>query len=532
MMMGPNAAKHQHPEPAIRKVGIVVHRDGLTAWHRRLVEALNALPISCALQVFVLPPRQSGLSGWLRRISLALDHAVARQPRQSIDARSLAGSTTSVLDLTPDQLVAHVSAAGIDLLIDLRCGLPSVELRAAAAGGVLQVWYCGAPDDLSFTSGRLHKGKPEPLAVTLWKAAGRAPETQHACQHAPSGGHLLYDRGLLAGRAVAYLTRSVRGSPTTGDVSSTNALGHDHATPPPPATVLARSTAAVIRTLVDRVRWRSAPPDQWFIAYQQNPAHFISRGHALSRSGFRTVGHRGRRFYADPMVIDWQGRTHVFFEDYEYRRRVGVIVHAMLQDDGELTPPECVLERPYHLSYPFVFDHGGEVYMVPETSANQTVELYRAADFPKRWELVATLLTGVNAVDATLHHDGTCWWMFVNIGEHGSCTNDELFIYQSQHLTGTWQPHVANPVKTGLSGTRPAGPLFSLDGQLLRPAQDCSTLYGGGLVLNAIDRLSATEFAEHPIERFAPSMLGACDGLHTLSASSRIEIIDARRAGT
>ena len=87
-------------------------------------------------------------------------------------------------------------------------------------------------------------------------------------------------------------------------------------------------------------------------------------------------------------------------------------------------------------------------------------------------------------------------------------------------------------MKTGLVGTRPAGGLFRLDRQLVRPAQDCSALYGGGLVFNAIDRLSTVEYAEHPIQRFTPSMLGACDGLHTVSASSTIEIVDARRAGT
>jgi hypothetical protein len=35
------------------------------------------------------------------------------------------------------------------------------------------------------------------------------------------------------------------------------------------------------------------------------------------------------------------------------------------------------VERDHHLSYPFVFSHDGAVYMIPETSAANRVELLR-----------------------------------------------------------------------------------------------------------------------------------------------------------
>jgi hypothetical protein len=41
-----------------------------------------------------------------------------------------------------------------------------------------------------------------------------------------------------------------------------------------------------------------------------------------------------------------------------------------------------VLERPYHLSYPYVFFVGDDAFMLPETAANGAIELYRAVSFP------------------------------------------------------------------------------------------------------------------------------------------------------
>jgi hypothetical protein len=49
--------------------------------------------------------------------------------------------------------------------------------------------------------------------------------------------------------------------------------------------------------------------------------------------------------------------------------------------------PFAVLERSYHLSYPFIFRWGSDIFMIPETSDNRTVEVYRAVEFPGKWEL-------------------------------------------------------------------------------------------------------------------------------------------------
>jgi hypothetical protein len=110
------------------------------------------------------------------------------------------------------------------------------------------------------------------------------------------------------------------------------------------------------------------------------------------------------------------------------------------------------------LSYPFVFEWNGELWMVPESGANRTVELYRCAGLPDRWEKVQDIFTGIDLVDATLFaHDGR-WWLLGNVSEPGADKHDELHAFHAETPLGPWQPHAANPVVADARFARPAGP--------------------------------------------------------------------------
>ena len=94
--------------------------------------------------------------------------------------------------------------------------------------------------------------------------------------------------------------------------------------------------------------------------------------------------------------------------------------------------------------------------------------------------------------------------------------------------SGEWTAHPNNPVKRDSRTARPAGPLFMQDGRLIRPTQDCSAAYGGAVVLCEVKILTPTAFEEQEIAHLAPELFGNCVGLHTLSATSRLEVIDLR----
>jgi len=236
------------------------------------------------------------------------------------------------------------------------------------------------------------------------------------------------------------------------------------------------------------------------------------------------------RFYADPFLWrDSAGGYHLFFEDLPYATNKGVISHVTLDPVSKAWngPPRVVLERPYHLSYPFLFEHDGDVFMVPETSANRTIEEYQAAPFPDAWVHKATLMDNIVAADTTLFRDSGTWWLFTTI-EQGSGPNwDELHLYHAQSPFGPWHAHPENPIVSDCRGARMAGNVFrGADGRLIRPAQDCEREYGAALRFWEITEMSPLKYAETPLlVKDAPP---GRSGVHTWNRAGDVTAVDIK----
>ena len=232
------------------------------------------------------------------------------------------------------------------------------------------------------------------------------------------------------------------------------------------------------------------------------------------------------RFWADPFPVKFGDRYFVFFEEFVNSKNKAHI--SMIELDGEqVTEPVPVLERPYHLSYPFIFEWNQTLYMVPETGANNTVELYRCTSFPHEWEFDRVLLEARNPTDATLVEFDGRWWMFVNIEEEGVTVNwEEMHVFHADTPLGPWTPNKRNPVKSDVRNSRPAGRLFSRDGKLFRPAQDCSNRYGYATVINEVIRITPDEFREKEVSRITPDWNRWIVGTHTLNSAEDLTVID------
>ncbi len=206
-------------------------------------------------------------------------------------------------------------------------------------------------------------------------------------------------------------------------------------------------------------------------------------------------------FWSDPFVVNHQERHFIFFEEFIYRKKKAHISVLELDSHGAVEKPQVVLERPYHLSYPFVFEWEGTFYMIPETAGNRTIEVYRCLEFPGRWEFWMTLMENVVAMDTTLFYHQDRWWMFVNLKENeGASSWDELFLFWAdQPLTNAWHAHPRNPVVSDVRKSRPAGRVFCQDGALMRPSQDSSQGYGSALNLNRILVLNESEYQEETV---------------------------------
>lgn len=186
------------------------------------------------------------------------------------------------------------------------------------------------------------------------------------------------------------------------------------------------------------------------------------------------------------------------------------------------------LDLPTHISHPYIFEHQGKIFCLPETADAREIALYRCHRFPQSWEKASTLIARVPGVDGTPFRHEERWWLFSTI-RNGS-VNSDLYAWHAPDLFGPWQPHQKNPVKQDAGSAKPAGTPFVSRGILYRPAQDCSKKYGRRVIINRIIRLTPDHFAEEdaatigPLER-APFP----SGIHTISAVEKITLIDGKR---
>ena len=263
-----------------------------------------------------------------------------------------------------------------------------------------------------------------------------------------------------------------------------------------------RHAAAVAGRASRRKLQGAAFQHQWFLGFRRKPAHRLPYE---DPAPWRVCLPPPDRSYADPFVVADGDDTLVFLEQIVHARARGSLAVGRLEPDGRLTDLEPLLPGGHHTSYPYVFSDAGGRFLIPEACAIRRVELFAATDFPIGWERVATLLEGVNAVDASVILHQGLYWMWVNIAVPGGRLAEETFVYLSDRLETGWTPHPRNPVVSDARRARPAGRPFLHEGRLIRPSQDCSGRYGARTVFNEVELLTPEEYREHPRGFLEPS---------------------------
>jgi hypothetical protein len=258
---------------------------------------------------------------------------------------------------------------------------------------------------------------------------------------------------------------------------------------------------------------------QWFLLYD------IREDISTALWRFKRIIPPKDRFWADPFVMARDNKYYVFIEELLYARKRGHISVLVMNKDGTFEPPVPVLVAPYHLSYPFVFEFENSTYMIPESKGNRTIELYKSAAFPLKWEFQKNLLEGCQAVDPTLIQWQGKWWMFVGrIETEGASLWDELFLYHSDSpLSDNWTPHPRNPIVSDVKSARPAGRCFVRNGRLYRPSQNSSGHYGYGFNLCEITKLT-----ERIVARVEPKWDKNVVSTHTFNHADGLTIIDGQ----
>ncbi|MVT50619.1 hypothetical protein GPL17_08945 [Bradyrhizobium yuanmingense] len=267
----------------------------------------------------------------------------------------------------------------------------------------------------------------------------------------------------------------------------------------------------------------------WHVGWRYNDGPGVWQTGDLSGPSWNVLGDPGNHFYADPFPVTWQGRTFAFFEDLDHRVGKGIISAIAFNDAGPIGEVMPVLEEPCHLSYPFLIEDDGELWMIPESSTRGDVALYKCTRFPDKWERYATLLSGLELADVTITRHNGLYYLFGAWRDGAGGYSDSLAIYYADRLLGPWLPHASNPVLIDRASTRPAGNFVTLNDRLWRPVQDCTDGYGAALALAEVVELSPTAFKQVVRHTLKPGPAWPGRKLHTLNRCGRLELIDGSR---
>ena len=283
--------------------------------------------------------------------------------------------------------------------------------------------------------------------------------------------------------------------------------------------LIARLWIRIVREMFLRIFFLNS----WFLMFNLGPYG------SIPFKDFKKIAPPKDKFWADPHVTQINGTYYIFVEEYSRHKNKGHISVLELDELGNWKAPVKVLEKDYHLSYPFIFEWNDKFYMVPESRANKTIDLYECTEFPYKWIFKQCLMENVSAVDTTLFHYSNKWWLFTAIAENeAAAPNVELFLFYTDDIfSGEWTPHPQNPIVSDVKSARPAGSLYIKEGKLFRPSQDCSKTYGYGFDLNEIEILSETEYCERKTLSVRPNWDKRILATHTFASRGNLTVIDA-----
>ncbi|CAN7141864.1 unnamed protein product [Brassica rapa subsp. narinosa] len=214
---------------------------------------------------------------------------------------------------------------------------------------------------------------------------------------------------------------------------------------------------------------------------------------SLTNSGFPS------NFIADPFLYVQGDTLYLFFENKNPITLQGDIGVAESTDKGATWKPLGIaLDEPWHLSFPFVFNFNGQIYMMPESSQIGELRLYRAINFPLTWKLEKVILQKPLVDTTIIHHQGNYWLLGSDHSSFGAKKNGQLEIWYCTTPLGPWKPHKKNPIYNGKRnvGARNGGRGFLHDGNLYRVGQDCGENYGKRIRIFKIKTLSKEEYIE------------------------------------
>ena len=240
-------------------------------------------------------------------------------------------------------------------------------------------------------------------------------------------------------------------------------------------------------------------------------------------------------FLADPFVITKNDRTICFVEDYCYRQKRALIAAIEIIDQKQYKLLGPVIQEPFHMSFPYLFEYKNELYMVPETSEANSIRLYKCIEYPLKWEYQKDIMSDVRAVDSMFFEYEEKWWMLTTMSTKGNedDTSQLLAYYSDDPLSEDWIAHEQNPLIFDSNIARNGG-ILDLGSPLpVRGRQKQGfNAYGVALTLARITDLTPSSYNEKEIGKVSPNFFRNINRCHHMHSNGKYTVYDFLRTET
>jgi len=232
-------------------------------------------------------------------------------------------------------------------------------------------------------------------------------------------------------------------------------------------------------------------------------------------------------FIADPFLYKSNSQIYLFVEEFSFRQRKAHIAVYEVASNS-VNRLGIAIREEFHISFPFVFEIDGELFMCPESLSARQVRLYRVANFPLEWELVEILMSDVDATDPVIFFRNHKWWLLFTRDLSGRGDSHSILeLFSSETLIGGfWKPHPSNPVRFDAVGGRNGG-FVDEHGLITRFGQiQGFNQYGKDLCAFRIKEISEECYREEEVPFATPNLSGRIFGIHHLSSIGSFTAID------
>ena len=508
------------------RVGLIVDSDGAPYWARRLIDGAGAAYAVTALIRRDRPARgAAGVMDRVRRLALRAIEAAERlafcRDAPLADTFALQNTAARVSRIAPQSEIGALG--GLDALVAWEPG-PCDQALAEAADADLVAVRFGPGGEAGEAMTAVAARRPCSAFEILHRRRGEAEARLLAAGAIPTRRFYAVNKARIAAKAAAHLGQALGAVAAGAPALQPRRIDGDKA---PAAAPKLRDQARYLIKASTHAAGKAARAlrggHRWAVAYQHAPDW-----RAADLSQCAVIDNPPGRFFADPFVWRGEDAHYLFVEDYHDRDRRGRISAIRVRADGcDILGP--VLEEPFHLSFPFLFEADGALYMCPETHQAREIRLYRCEGFPDRWRHVRTLMRDVDAVDTMIFPYADRWRMLTNIdasalGDHGS----ELYLFDAPRFDAEdWRAHPSNPVVFDAARARNGGLILGAGGAVHRVFQRHGfDRYGAAMGVAEIKHISQTNYSEEIVREIAPDFLPRLGGAHSLSWRDGLLAID------